>query len=256
MTKRLKIQFVNGYNRKFLLFLCGTLMLFSACEKILLNKPGKKVTVNKLITPFSEISVYDIFDIELKSDSIYSLQLNGYSEYLENISFALDSGILKIRDNNKYKWFADYPRTKMVIGFPKIDLLSLEAPVHFVSADTLKMKKFVLICLGRTAEINLTLDVDYLELWTGSFDFGYYIFKGKAKSCLLWHQGNSILDARELESEICDAYNYSIGNSFVNVTTKLKVHLYSLGNIFYRGNPKEIIIADQSNKGQLIRIGK
>jgi hypothetical protein len=66
-------------------------MLFSACEKIILNKTGKQVTVNKLIKPFSEIDIYDIFDIELKSDSIYSLRLYGYSDYLGNISFNIDS---------------------------------------------------------------------------------------------------------------------------------------------------------------------
>lgn len=234
--------------------LSGTLMLFSACEKIILNNPGKQVSVSKLITPFSEIAIYDIFDIEIKSDSIYSLRLTGYSDYLENISFTIDSGILKISDNNNYKWLADYPRTKIAIGFPKIGTFWVEAPVHLISLDTLKLDRFELVSRGKTAEIDLTLDVNSLVLWTGSLDFGYYVLKGKAKSSFIWHQGNSIVDAKELESNNCEVYNFSIGNSFVNAITKLKVHLYSSGNIFYRGDPGEINIAEQSNKGKLIRL--
>jgi hypothetical protein len=254
MKKGLKIHFRRIYNTRFVLILYGTLMLLSACEKILLNRYGKEININKLITPFSEIAIYDIFDIELKSDSLYSLQLFGYSEYLENISVIVDSGILRIRDRNNYKWLADYPRTKITIGFPKIDTFSLHAPVHLVSSDTLKLEKFVLVSLGRTAEINLTLDVDYLELGTSSFDFGYYIFKGKAKSCFLWQQGSSIVDARELVSKSCFVFNYSVGNTFVNVLDKLEVHLYSLGNIFYLGNPETT--SEQNNKGKLLRLTK
>jgi hypothetical protein len=252
-SEKLKLNRITGYIL-IVLILSGTLIFFSACEKILLKNPGKQVIVNKLITPFSEIAVYDIFDIEIKSDSIYSLKLSGYSDNIENISFTIDSGVLKIRDDNKYKWLADYPRTKIIIGFPKIDRIWLEVPVHMISLDSLKLERFELISRGKTAEIDLTLDVNSLILWTGSLDFGYYILKGKAKSCYLWHQGNSIADARQLESENCEVYNFSIGNSFVNAITKLKVHLYSAGNIYYRGNPGEIDIAEQSNKGKLIRL--
>ena len=240
---------------RFIILIYGlTLMLFTACEKILLNNPGKQITVNKLIIPFSEIAFYDIFDVEIKSDSIYSLRFSGYSEYLDNISFISDSGVLKIRDKNNYKWLADYPRTKITIGFPKINRIWLEAPSHLVSIDTLKLELFDLVSRGKTAEIDLTLDVNKLVLWTGSLDFGYYNLRGKAKSCYLWHQGNSIVDARELVSTNCEVHNFSIGNSFINVITKLKVHLYSAGNIYYRGDPEEIDIAEQSNKGRLIRL--
>ena len=254
-------QIINKSNRTsgyriFIFVLSGFLILFSSCEKILLNNPGKQVTLYKVITPFSRITIYDIFNVELKSDSIYSFKLSGYTDYLENISLVIDSGILKISDHNKYKWLADYPRTKITIGFPEIDAINLKAPVHIISLDTLKLENFLLISWEKTAEINLIMDLNYFEFWTTTFDFGYYLFKGKVKSCGLWHKGAGIVDASGLESEICQIHNYSIGNSYVNVTRKLEVYLNSSGNIFYTGNPKEIIIAEQSNKGKLIRLSK
>lgn len=251
-----EMKFINRYCKVSILFLFGSMILLSGCEKILLNNPGKLITINQQITPFSNITVYDIFNIELKSDTIYSISLHGHSAYIENISVIVDSGVLKINDNNNFKWLADYPRTKITIGFPKIDALHLKAPVYLVSLDTLKINKFLLISWEKTSEIDLTMDVKSFEFWTTTFDFGHYIFKGKTKSCVLWHKGAGIVDARMLESEIGQVHNYSIGNSYVNVTTKLEVYLNSLGNIYYFGNPKEIFIVEQTSKGQLIRLTK
>ncbi len=256
MKYRFKVQFIKSYFRIFGLILCGSLIVFSACEKILLNNPGKKITINKSITPFSGITISDIFNVELKSDSAYSLSLSGHSDYLDNIYLVNNSGMLIISDQNKYKWLADYPRTKITIGFPKIYAMNLKAPVHLVSLDTLRLERFLLISWEKTSEIYLTLDSEYFEFWTTSFDFGYYEFKGKTKSFVLWQKGAGVVDARELESKFCQVHNYSVGNSYVNATNKLEVYLNSFGNIYYSGNPKEIVIVEQKNKGGLIRLSK
>ena len=229
-----------------------SLLFFSSCEKIILNDPGTFITKTVTTESFRDIVIYDIFDIVLKSDSVYSLQLQGYSDYIDNISLLNDSGTLKISDNNKYSWLPDYPRMKVIISFPAINMITLESPSHITNVDTLKLKSFFLVSSGKTAEVYLILDVDYCAINTGSDDFGYFELKGKAKSCYYYQQGSSIIESRDLVVENCKAYNNSIGDTYLYVTSRLEAHLGSKGNIYYLGSPGEII-SESNSSGKLIK---
>lgn len=229
------------------------LFLFASCEKLIFsdNEPIQK-SFNSY-NYFSQISIYDIFEIELKTDSIFSVELETSQKYIENISIILDSAELVIEDNNNFKGLADYPRPKLIITFPKLDnQLLLKAPVKLSSIDTLQLAKLKLILLGKTGEFDLTMDVDNFQMVTGSDNFGYYIFRGKANSTRFWPRGSSQVDASELYSQNCYVYNNSIGDCYVNVSQKLEAKLNTIGDVIYCGSPKEIVIIEESGSGRVI----
>ncbi|MCK4923042.1 MAG: DUF2807 domain-containing protein, partial [Bacteroidales bacterium] len=172
------------------------LFSFSACEKIIFSDPGSIQKISTTYDYFSQISIYDIFEIELKTDSIFSVELESYKKYIENISIVIDSGELVIKDNNNFKGLADYPRPKLIITFPKLDdQILLKAPVKMTTIETLQLPKLKLILLGKTGECDLTMDVDNFQMVTGSDNFGYYTFRGNSNSTRFWPRGSSQVDA-------------------------------------------------------------
>ena len=91
---------------------------------------------------------------------------------------------------------------------------------------------------------------------TGSDKFGYYFFRGNANSTRFWPRGNSQVDASELFSQNCYVYNNSIGDCYVNVSQKLEARLNTIGNVIYSGNPKEIVIIEESGSGKVLPADK
>lgn len=229
------------------------LFLLSSCEKLIFsdNEPIQK-SFNSY-NYFSQISIYDIFEIELKTDSLFSIELETYNKYIENISIVLDSGELVIIDDNNFKSLPDYPRPKLKVTFPKLDdHILIKAPVKMTTIDTLQLPKLKLILLGKTGEFDITMDVAYFQMVTGSDNFGYYSFRGNANSTRFWPRGSSQVDASELSSQNCYVYNNSIGDCFVNVSQKLEAKLNTIGDVIYCGSPKEIVIIEESGSGRVI----
>jgi hypothetical protein len=228
-------------------------MLTGSCEKIIFHDPGDMAIRSAGFEGFSKISFYDIFDVELRSDSSFFVDLETNEKYMDNIEISLDSGNLIFIDNNNLKWLPDYNRPRVTITFPSLsEYIHLQSPVNLFSSDTLVVPYFRIVSLGKTGDFNLLLNVDHFQIETGSDNSGYYSFKGRAGSARYWPRGSSIMDGSELEAERCYVYNNSIGDCQVNVTKRLEVRLNTMGNVCYYGNPEEIIIEEESGAGKLI----
>lgn len=248
------VQNIKASKYKWKIYILSCIFsLFFACEKLIFPDPGSIQKSSILYDYFSQISIYDIFEIELKTDSIFSVEIESYNKYIENISIALDSGELIIEDNNNFKGLADYPRPKLIITFPRLDnQILLKAPVKMTTIDTLQLPKLKLLFLGKTGEFDITMDVDNFQMATGSDNFGYYFFRGNANSTRFWPRGSSQVDASELSSQNCYVYNNSIGDCYINVSQKLEAKLNTIGNVIYGGTPKEIVIIEESGSGRVL----
>jgi hypothetical protein len=235
--------------------LIALLMLFSSCEKVLFSGSGEIETEINTYDYFSKISIYHTFDVELVSDSIFSIEVEATEEHIGNISIELVSFDLKIRDENELKWLTGYQRPKLRISFPKLDdRIFVEYPVNMRSVDTLRLPKLVLLSLGKTGDFDLLLDVDYFQAATGSDNYGSYTFRGSAEHAYLWPRGSSRFDASELQTKTCVVKSNSIGDCWVNVSEKLEAQLNTMGNIYYYGNPDEIVLLEESGSGKLIAV--
>jgi Putative auto-transporter adhesin, head GIN domain len=238
-----------------LLLLLLLLFLQSSCEKILFSDTGKLSSATYQYDEFTRISVYDIFDIEIDNDSVFSVKLTTPENLLPNISFNLDStGNLSIYDNNQHKWLPEYPRPKLKIVFPSLDdYMLIKAPVKITSTDTIRLNKLRFVFLGKTGEFNIKMNTPYFQMETGSDNFAKYVFGGVAHYANIWARGSSIVDASHLQSDSCYVYNNSIGDCRVTASKKLTVRLNTLGNIYYTGNPDEIVIQEERGEGRLIK---
>lgn len=233
-----------------------SLMLLTSCEKILFTQEGNTIEKIETYEYFSQLIFYDIFEVELKTDTVFSIQLAAKEKFIENISMSEDSGAIEFRDANFARWMPDYPRPRLLISLPRLDgNILTRSPIKLTSPDTLKLEKLNLVILGKTGEFDLTIDVNNFRMVSGSDDFEFFHFKGKANNASFWPRGSSKVDAEGLICKDCYVYNNSIGDCNVNVTHKLTVRLNTIGNVIYSGNPAEIVIDEESGSGGLIPSG-
>lgn len=230
------------------------LSFFCSCEKVIFPEPEELQQVKITYDYFSAITVCNIFNIELKTDSVYTVVIESYEPYIDNISCTMDSGKIEFRDENRWVWLPDYPRPKLHITFPALDdRIQIDAPVSMRTQDTLQLEKLNIVSLGKTGEFYLNVDVSSFQLTTGSDNYGFYKIGGAAAYSRLWPRGSSILDASELLAEDCYVYNNSMGDCWVNVSGRLEVRLNAMGNLYYSGNPTEILLLEESGTGRLKR---
>jgi hypothetical protein len=236
------------------ILLIGLLLLVVvSCEKVIFSDLGDVQHKEIEYDYFSEISIYNTFDVEVKSDTAFSIELEAYGDYIENIIIELDSNNLKISDENELKWMTGYPRPKVRITFPRLDdKIFFEYPINIYSIDTLHLPRLVVLSLGKTADLDLLLDVDYFQLATGSDNYGSYTIKGNAEYSYLWTRGSSRFEASALHTKSCVVKSNSIIDCWVNVSERLEAQLNTSGNIFYSGNPDEIVLLEESGSGKLI----
>lgn len=237
------------------LILFFILIISVGCEKVILAGKGEIVTQKETFNSLSKISFHDIFEVELITDSIFIVEMIAHEKYLEKISFSLDSGNIQFYDKNPEKWMPEYPYPLLRISLPQLtDQLFLAAPVRISTPDTLQLPYLNILSLGKTGEIDISMDTEYFKFTTGSDNSGFYRFSGTARAAQLWLRGSSIIHAAALISEQCNVNNNSIGNCTVNVANYLEVRLSSSGNIFYHGNPGEIVVKEESDNGKLISL--
>ena len=228
--------------------------LWGGCEKSPFFKSGPEITHKVIFPPFGEIYAGNIFEIELRNDTLFSLEMTGTENMLEKIGYSVIDGRLELTDKNSLKWLPDYPRVKLTISFPGISeiTLSLAEPSYVFSKDTLVVSSLSLLPEGLLAEIDLTVDASYLFLRTRYDDFGHYIFRGKSENAEFRFFGSAKVDASKLVAKNASVRNVSIGDCYVNVTDLLRVWLIHYGNVYYSGRPEEVIIESMGSKGRLI----
>lgn len=226
-----------------------------SCEKIIMSNEGPESERLEKYDYFSKLTFNDIFEAELKTDTAFSVRLISPEKYIDNIIITLDSGEISFSDENFARWMPDYPRPKVIISFQNLDnQILVNAPVKLTSIDTLKTKQLRLFLLGKTGEYDLTINVKYFHMVTGSDNFGHYYFRGFAKTSALWPRGSCQIDASGLSTEECRVYNNSIDDCYVNVSKKIQARLNTAGNVYYSGNPQEIEIIEVSGSGRLIPV--
>jgi hypothetical protein len=236
-------------------FLTGLLLIAylpAGCEKNLFFRTEPELTEKTILDSFTEVSINDIFQVELRNDSVYSIQLTGKKSILERISFQVNGNILELHDRNSRQWMPGYPVVKLIISFPDISVISLNAPGELFSSDTLKVNSLLLLSRGQLTEMDLTLKSSHLFLVTGTDDFSYYTLRGFSENTDLRVYGSAQLRAGGLKAENVSIRNISIGDCYIYAEKQLRVWLEHYGNVFYSGSPDEIIIETMTSRGRLI----
>ncbi len=241
-----KYRFVN------IVIMLSLVLIFQGCEKGVFYREGREVTREFLLEEFDVINVAGIFDIELSTDSLFSVKLYSHEATIDDIEFIIDGTTLILSDNNPSQWLPDYPRTRIVVSFPDISRIITSEPCSILSNDTLFVHDLSIETMELFTRIDLLIDAYNISLVTHTQDFGVHRFRGKTNNASFRVTGAARLDASGLRANYTNIFSRTVADSYVYAKDRLVAGMRHYGNIIYYGDPEEIEISEMSSRGHLI----
>jgi hypothetical protein len=231
--------------------------LLSSCEDGAFFSKEINSTEEVIINQqFKTIEVRNIFEINLVQDSIARVFVTCGDDFHKMIDISVNDTILILNHRLKNDWMRKYQKIKLELHLNQDIIITLKAPVKLTNSDTLMLSEIKIINENEFSEINLTIKTNKFQIAMSPTNFGNYIFQGLSLNTIIYGCGSSFVDSRNLISQNSIVISKSIKDIFVNTYNKLTVRIDDIGNIYYCGQPEEIVIKEQLSTGKLIHISE
>lgn len=243
-------------NRIAVLFFLVSLMATSCSKMDALFNNGEPVSEQRDVGHrFSVVSMFNNVNVRLVQSDHPRLELTCPKNLIEKVVTEVEGDTLFVKNTNDYNWLRSFDYS--------IDLTvyydSLSA-IHYASIGDLT-------CTDSIRGIGkLTIDsieADFDTLWTHSFDlkinegsgrldltFNCDVLKtnfnnGTSAVTLRGYSGYTEINMRSygnvhaetLESNFVRVQSHSTNDAYVWAKSGLRVWIYSIGNVYYKGNP-------------------
>jgi len=228
--------------------------ILSGCEKepALFESAGPEITVEFDKGNFTQIELYDVFDVVLIQDTLCKISVTAGENILPAIQFVNDSGVLKIDNAATFRWSRAYTRPKLHIRVNKLEKIVFESPSKITSANTIMADHLTIYAISNLNEGELDIDANLLVLHSSYTSTGKFILKGKANRARFKVYAAYHLDASAFNVSHALVRNASIQDLEVNVSEYMEMEILNSGNIILTGKPA-INITDNSGSGKLVR---
>ena len=247
-------------------------LMFASCSKLEpIFSNGEPFTEQREVGHrFVAISMYNNVNVKLVHDRHPRLELTCPKNLIDKVTTEVEGDTLFIRNENEYNWLRsfDYSIDLTVyydslrqINFASVgDLRSLdsikgygEPSIDSVEGfvDTVMIRNFNLNINEGCGDIDLTFDCSVVK---NNFTNGtsHVTFRGTAEYTEIIMRSYGVVHAENLYSNFVRVQSHSTNDAYVWARTKLTVWLYSIGNVYYKGNPW--IVKECTSDGQVIKL--
>ncbi len=223
-----------------------------SCGKKCISGAGKTIKKERTIDDFTQIELYGVFNVYLKSGNKSKIEIEMGENLISNIETKVKDKVLTINDNNSCDYIKGYADKNLHITIDTLTQLIVYDAAKLFTVDTLKTPNLNIIFKSEIGYSNLTVDckVFQFSVWFGTGD---YYLQGKADYFAVGPHYLSFIYAQNLKSKDCRAYSNSMGDLYINTNNLLYVKIQNEGNIYYSGNPNKIIVEEDTGKGKLIK---
>jgi hypothetical protein len=245
----------ENFKNIFLLFIAANMIFICiSCDDGLFN--GGETTVREipLNDSISSVEVENIFDIELDQDTVNKIFVTCGENLQQYIDIKIKDKVLHVNHHSKYNWSRSYEKIKLEFHINQNLKMRILSPTKLTSKETLKLSSIEIADWGKVSEFDISIEADYFYLVVSYENFGYYKVKGTCNNTNLRSYGSCFFMTDSLVSKECSVKHFGIGDVYVNFTSSLKVWLEFTGNVYYKGNPSDIILEQQLSSGKLIPI--
>ena len=257
MARMAKIFKDLGKKRIIILLLLGFLLINSCEEQEGSCFSGSGEISGKLImlSGFTTLVTYDIFDIDLVQDTVNYMVLEAGRNVIPWITIDTSENALILGNELPCRWSKGYPTPKVTLHFQQLSKLDLKEPCTIVSKDTLSGSSLSVALWTGMIDLNLMLDYRSLGIGTSRNIAGKVTLSGKLESFRITGRGALAVEANGLMVKSVDAENNSIADFYLNVSNKITARLKNIGNIYCEGNPDEVNVQVKEDSGDLILVG-
>ena len=208
---------------------------------------------------FTQIEIHNIFNIEIIEDTESYMIYKGGEKIFDVMSYSSLSGILRL-DHSFMNWTKNFKTPTLEIHMPLLEGIDLYASGNISSLKQLNGDKININVYGSAGiyEIDLNINYNHLKFHTRGSVGGTFAVYGICPTTLFTLNGSSNVQAYDLISKEVNVAHNSLGNAYIYVEDKLNVTFYKSGDLYYKGNPKEIDVKNdeinnQDASGQLIK---
>lgn len=253
------------------LFFLVSLMATSCSKMDQLFNNGEPVTERReMAHRFSAISMYNNVNVKLVQSTYPHLELTCPKNLIEKVTTEIEGDTLVIKNENEYNWLRsfDYSIDLTVyydslrqINFASVgDLLctdsikgiaeqTIDSTGGFI--DTITIHNFNLNINEGCGDIDLTFNCNVVKNNFGN-GTSKVTFRGKAEYTEIIMRSYGVVHAENLNSNFVRVQSHSTNDAYVWARSKLTVWLYSIGNVYYRGNPW--VVKECTSDGQVIKL--
>lgn len=199
------------------------------------------------------VNIYDIFDVCLVQDSVFSVKIVTNKTLLENISIEMNDTALEIKDLNKCYFIRNKNiKHKLYIYTPNLKELMIFGVVNLYTPDTINFNRFLIRFYSEVSFCDINVNCSehfFFELWrvTGNFKIS-----GKSTYFNILNHGQAYIDASNYKTEYFYIEQRSTGDVKISVSQLLSANIFDIGNVYYYGNPK--LEVTEYDKGKAIKL--
>jgi hypothetical protein len=231
--------------RKFIIigWMVLTLFIFAGCDKegVCVKKTGDIVRETRPAQPFHYVEVNDNINVFLTQDTItHEIVVEAGENLIAGISAELDSGRLVLENRNTCNWLRSFEvPVNVYLTFTRLDTIIFQASGDVNCTNTWVNDSIFFNVIEGAGDINLSLNVErsvmHVRYGTVSFDV-----TGKSNVTFISSQGYGPFRAENLISKFTYVYTFSPNDVYVFASEELGVELGNIGNVYYKGEPKDI----------------
>jgi hypothetical protein len=209
----------------------------------------------KNLDDFEEIiSETYIENLTIIDDTVNCIRLYGNDEWVDNINDTIIEKVIYLKNKYKTNWKKFDKNNYAEIHVKKSCYrLHSQGEGNIVSSGKIIRPEFYLYCTKGTANINIELDCNFLEIETHSGNVSDICLRGKTNYLLMWVNSLGKIDLSNLEAKHATLVFNGTNRIYLNVTNYLYVNIGHIGEVYYKGNPDTVIV-NTEKKNQLYKI--
>ena len=247
-------------------------LLTTSCSKMdqLFNN-GEPVTERReLGQGFRAISMYNNVNVKLVRDSHPHLELTCPENLIGKIVTEVKGDTLFITNENEYNWLRSYDYAiDLTVYFDSLSSVNFASIGDLICTDSLRgigemvidstengldtvwTRTFALNINEGSGNIDLTFSSNVVKCIFGN-GTSEVTLRGLASYTEIIMRSYGVIHAENLYSNFVRVQSHSTNDAYVWARTKLTAWLYSIGNVYYKGNPW--IVQDCQSDGRVIKL--
>ena len=219
--------------------------MLSSCEKLsdgkCLKSVGEIVEERREIDSFCSIHIEGDVDLEIEWSSELEVMVEAGDNLQDAIELKVESHQLIIENHLKCNWLRDLDTPIIVkIKTPCLREIVNEGQGNIYSINSINSSYFKIYNISTGGDVNLSLDCDTTFIHMEASNSNVYL-DGFSDDHYVYSSGTGNLYSRNLVTKKSFVNNFSIGRFEVQATEYLRAEIYSRGDIYYWGNPLELV---------------
>jgi len=253
------------------LFFLVSLTMASCSKMETLFTNGEPITEQRTLDHrFEAIKMYNNVNVKLVQDNHPHLELTCPKNLIEKVTTEIDGDTLVIKNENDYNWLRSFDYSiDLTVYYDSLRQIDFASVGYLLCTDSIKgikeltidstnavidtawVPSFNLNIKEGCGDIDLTFNCNVVK---SNFTNGTSLvtLRGLAQYTEIIMRSYGVVHAENLNSNFVRVQSHSTNDAYVWARTKLTVWLYSIGNVYYKGNPW--IVQECTNDGQVIKL--